>query len=59
MERNPEAIHEWRSPRAIAEALLIAKVAIFDEMIDYHLDGMITFEEAIDQYNQDVELLDI
>ena len=54
MERNPEADHDWRSPRAEAEALLLAKVALFDEMIDFHLDGLCTFEEAVSQYKHDL-----
>lgn len=59
MERNPEVIHEWRSPRAVAVELLAAKVALFDELIDFHLDGVCTFDEAVDQYKTDVALLEI
>lgn len=54
METNPEI---WQSKRAKEEYLLLAKVAIFDELIDLHHDGYCTFEEAIEQYHADVQQL--
>ena len=58
-EKNPEADYGYISPRARAEALLMAKVALFDEMIDFHLDGVCTFDEAVDQYKHDLQFIDI
>lgn len=37
--------------------LRIARVALFDEMIDYHLDGQCSFGEAISQYQHDLDRL--
>ena len=49
---------KWISPRADKAILLIAKVALFDEIIDLHLDGYCTFDEAIDQYKTDLAELE-
>lgn len=48
-ERQVRALHDER-------LLRIARVALFDEMIDYHLDGQCTFDEAIAQFLHDAEV---
>jgi hypothetical protein len=32
-----------------------ARMAIFDELIDYAIDGICTFDEAVTQYLHDIE----
>jgi hypothetical protein len=44
------------SKRLLEARKSVARVAIFDEMIDYHLDGLCTFEEAVEQFKHDIEL---
>lgn len=45
-----------RHEQEVAERYrLLAKVALFDEMIDYHLDGKCTFDEAVEQYQHDLQ----
>lgn len=42
--------------RRVAEGCKrLARWAIFDEMIDYHLDGDCSFQEAIDQFLHDIK----
>ncbi len=36
----------------------LAKYALFDEMIDYALDGMVTLDEAVIQYKHDLERME-
>lgn len=54
-EFNPEAHEEFVSRRLLEVRKSAARLAIFDEMIDYHLDGTCTFEQAIEQYLHDIE----
>lgn len=49
-ERQVRALHDER-------LLRIARVALFDELIDYPLDGQCTFDEAVSQYLHDNSLL--
>lgn len=37
----------------------IGKYALFDEMIDYYLDGDCSFEEAVQQYQHDASEMDV
>jgi hypothetical protein len=55
-ESNPEIDEGFVSKRLIEARKSVARIAIFDEMIDYHLEGMCTFEEAIEQFKHDIEL---
>lgn len=55
MEFNPEAHEEFVSRRLLEVRKSAARLAIFDEMIDYHLDGTCTFEQAVEQYLHDIE----
>lgn len=54
-EFNPEAHEEWVSDRLLALRKNAARVAIFDELIDMHHDGMCTFDEAMAQFHHDIE----
>lgn len=48
--------HEARVAARLVELhKTAARVAIFDEMIDYHLAGDCTFDEAVAQYLHDIE----
>lgn len=47
---------EWLSPRAIKVALSVARVALFDETIDYYLYGYCSLGEAVEQYLLDATL---
>lgn len=48
--------HDERVNRRFLELQKTAgRVAIFDDIIDYYLDGDATYEEAIDQFKQDIE----
>lgn len=53
-EFNPEAHEEWVSDRLKKIRIDAARVALFDEMIDYHLDGDCTFEQAMEQFHHDL-----
>lgn len=54
-EFDPVA-HEARvAARLVELQKAAARVAIFDEMIDYHLAGDCTFDEAVAQYLHDIE----
>jgi len=53
-EFNPEAHEEFVSRRLLQARQAAARIAIFDEMIDYHLDGTCTFEQAIAQFRHDI-----
>lgn len=54
-EFNPEAHETFVSRRLLEVRKQAARLAIFDEMIDYHLDGDCSFQEAIDQFKHDIE----
>lgn len=54
-EFNPEAHEQFVSRRLLELRKAAARVAIFDEMIDYHLAGDCTFDEAVAQYLHDIE----
>ena len=54
-EFDPEAHESFVSRRLVELQKSIARVAIFDEMIDYYHDGQCSFQEAIDQYLHDIE----
>lgn len=47
----------FRSERKYEEIRRLARLAMFDELIDMHLDGMCTLEEAVAQYKADVQYL--
>ena len=36
----------------------VARIALFNELADMHLDGMCTFDEAIAQYKHDLAEMD-
>lgn len=55
MEFNPEAHEEFVSTRLLELRKSAARIAIFDELIDMHQDGMCSFDEAIAQYLHDIE----
>lgn len=57
-EFDPQQHETFISERFKAQALLIAKVAMFDELIDMHHDGLCSFDEAIAQYQHDLAELD-
>lgn len=54
-EFDPEQHEQFVSARLTELHKAAARVAIFDEMIDYHLAGDCSFEEAIAQYLHDIE----
>lgn len=54
-EFNPEAHEEFVSKRLENLRRNAARVAIFDELIDMHHDGMCTFDEAMAQFHHDLE----
>lgn len=55
MEFDPEQ-HE----QDVAESYKrIARVALFDELIDYHLDGTASFDDVIEQYLHDCSLMGV
>lgn len=54
-EFNPEAHEEFVSRRILELRKAAARVAIFDEMIDYYHNGDCTFDQAIEQYLHDIE----
>lgn len=51
-------MEKYTSERKRTEYIRLAKIALFDEVIDLHLDGLITFEEAIEQYQEDIAQLE-
>lgn len=55
--------HEFDQPehdRKVADGYArIARVAIFDELIDMCRDGQCTFEEAVAQYKHDIDVAGI
>lgn len=54
-EFDPVA-HEARVAERVLELQKsAARVAIFDELIDMHHDGLCTFDQAIAQYLHDIE----
>lgn len=55
LEFDPTGDHEELALERLQ--LLIARVALFDELIDYHLDGQCSFDEAVAQYLHDSSLL--
>lgn len=59
MDFDPEVHEQYVSERLQYQRELIAKVALFDELIDMHLDGICTFDEAIDQYKHDCDNLEV
>lgn len=52
-EFDPAKHDEFVSERLHTLRLHTARVALFDELIDMHLDGMCSFDEAVDQYKHD------
>lgn len=36
----------------------IARVALFDELIDMHHDGLCTFDQAVEQYRHDADRME-
>lgn len=54
-EFNPEAHESFVSRRILEIQKQAARVAIFDELIDMHHDGMCSFDEAIAQYLHDID----
>lgn len=52
LEFDPTGDHEELALARLQ--VMIARVAIFDELIDYHLDGTCTFDQAIEQYLHDL-----
>jgi len=52
-EFNPEAHEEFVSKRLQHLRINLARTALFDELIDYHLDGDCTFDQAVSQYLHD------
>jgi len=54
-EFDPEAHEKFVSQRVIELQKAAARVAIFDELIDMHHDGMCSFDEAIAQFKHDIE----
>ncbi len=54
-EFNPEAHEEYVSRRVLELQKQAARVAIFDELIDMHHDGMCSFDEALAQFHHDIE----
>lgn len=55
-ESNPEIDEGFVSKRLVEARKRAARLAIFDEMIYYHLNGDCTFEQAIEQFKHDIEL---
>jgi hypothetical protein len=54
-EFNPEQHDEFVRRRVVQLAKSAARVAIFDDLIDHHLDGACTLDEAVDQYLHDID----
>lgn len=54
-EFNPEVHEAFVSRRLLELRRAAARVAIFDELIDMHHDGMCSFDEAISQYLHDID----
>lgn len=54
-EFDPEAHEEFVSARLLAVRKQAARLAIFEEMMDYVDRGMCSFNEAIDQYLHDID----
>lgn len=52
---DPEAHEAFVSERLARVRTSIARVALFDELIDYHLDGDCTFDQAVSQFLHDAE----
>lgn len=50
---DPEVHEAFVSARLANLRISIARVALFDELIDYHLDGSCTFDEAVSQFLHD------
>lgn len=55
-EFDPVAHEEFVSERLKKVRIQVARVALFDEMIDYHLDGQCSFDEAVSQFLHDAEV---
>lgn len=47
---RPEKIWDQESETLERYQLRLARIALFDELIDYALDGQCTFDEAVAQY---------
>lgn len=54
-EFNPEAHEVFVSKRLLEVRKQAARLAIFEEMMDYHDRGDCSFKEAIDQYLCDID----
>ena len=54
-EFDPVSHENFVSRRLVELQKAAARVAIFDEMIDYFHDGQCSFEEAVSQYLHDIE----
>lgn len=54
-EFNPEAHEEFVSSRLQKIRVEAARVALFDELIDMHHDGMCSYDEAMAQFHHDLE----
>lgn len=54
-EFDPVQHEEFVSQRVLELQKKAARIAIFDEMIDYHLDGQCSFDEAVTQFRHDIE----
>lgn len=53
-EFDPVSHENFVSRRLVELQKATARVAIFDELIDMHHDGMCSFDEAIAQYLHDI-----
>lgn len=55
-EFDPQAHEDFVSRRLEKIRRDAARVALFDELIDYHLNGDCTFEQATAQFLHDAEV---
>jgi len=55
MSFDPERHEEFVSSRLEKLRIQVARVALFDEMIDYHLDGDCSYDEAVTQFLHDAD----
>lgn len=55
-EFDPDEHETFVSARLAKLRIQAARVALFDELIDYHLDGDCTFDEAVGQYLHGLEV---
>lgn len=54
---QPERIWDQESETLERYELRLARIALFNELIDYALDGQCSFDEAVNQYLHDASLL--